>query len=375
MSRARHAEIVGGGLAGLAMATALGQRGWSVRVHERASELRMFGAGIWIWENGLKSLGILGVADQAMARAKAISAFDIRDQDGQAMMQRPFADGDRMLLPPRADLYDALIAGATKYGADIVTDSPVRSATPEGEVVLEDGTTLRADLVIAADGAYSRLRESLFLTKKVDYLWEGYIRLLIPRLPEYSDSVISEYWNGSRRLLYCPCTDEFNYICLACSVDDVRARRVPVDKATWLESFPQHAAIIERFPEEARWDRAVNVTCRRWSSGRGVVIGDAAHGQPPNLGQAANMTFTNVVSLAAAVDSATDIPSALRSWEATERPLSDHVQRWSQLYGKIVGHWPENLSPQRTKFLQFATGLPWVQDQFNRAARHTPYGA
>ena len=34
-----------------------------------------------------------------------------------------------------------------------------------------------------------------------------------------------------------------------------------------------------------------------------------------------------------------------------------------------------SLANQRTRFLQFATGLPWVQDQFNRAARHTPYGA
>jgi len=41
----RHAEIVGAGFAGLTAACALAQRGWSVRVHERADRLRTTGAG------------------------------------------------------------------------------------------------------------------------------------------------------------------------------------------------------------------------------------------------------------------------------------------------------------------------------------------
>ena len=52
----RHAEIVGAGFAGLTAACALAQRGWSVRVHERADRLRTTGAGIYIYENGLRVL-------------------------------------------------------------------------------------------------------------------------------------------------------------------------------------------------------------------------------------------------------------------------------------------------------------------------------
>ena len=47
---------MGAGLAGLLAACALAQRDWKVRVHERSQELRMFGAGIWLWENGLTAL-------------------------------------------------------------------------------------------------------------------------------------------------------------------------------------------------------------------------------------------------------------------------------------------------------------------------------
>ena len=59
MSR-RHAEIAGAGFAGLTAACALAQRGWSVRVHERADRLRTTGAGIYIYENGLRVLEAVG---------------------------------------------------------------------------------------------------------------------------------------------------------------------------------------------------------------------------------------------------------------------------------------------------------------------------
>jgi 2-polyprenyl-6-methoxyphenol hydroxylase-like FAD-dependent oxidoreductase len=118
----------------------------------------------------------------------------------------------------------------------------------------------------------------------------------------------------------------------------------------------------------------MTVRCRAWSEGSVALVGDAAHAQAPNLAQGANITFTNAVSLAAAVADAEDIPLALRRWEQRERPLTDHVQRWSHGYGWIVSMWPERLSGARTRFLQLVTGVPWVESQLNRAARHLPVG-
>src|SRR5579863_5548699 len=59
-SKPRHAEIAGAGFAGLATAVALRQRGWTVCVHEKGPELRAFGAGIYVWHNGLRALDALG---------------------------------------------------------------------------------------------------------------------------------------------------------------------------------------------------------------------------------------------------------------------------------------------------------------------------
>jgi 2-polyprenyl-6-methoxyphenol hydroxylase-like FAD-dependent oxidoreductase len=358
----------------LATSIALAQRGWSVRVHERADTLRMFGAGIWLWENGLRSLAALGVEKEATQRARRIETLVAKDQTGRALMRRSFGDKDRMMLPPRADLYDALIARAEQLDVEIRTSSQAVAARAEGELELDSGKVLVADLVIAADGVFSRVRESLLLTRRVDYLDEGYTRLLIPRRDEDPPTEITEYWSGSRRLLYDPCTDDLNYVCLCCHVDDVAGRQVPVDKATWLESFPDLCGIIERIDEVGRWDRAMRVTCRDWSRGHAAVVGDAAHGQPPNLGQGANLTFQNAVSLATYLDGARDIPAALQEWERNERPLTDHVQKWTDLYGRIASAWPDRWARRRSQFLEAATRVPWVDKQLNRAARNIPVG-
>ena len=371
----RHAEIAGAGLGGLATSIALAQRGWTVRVHERSDTLRMFGAGIWLWENGLLALDALGVEKAATKRARRIETLVARDQNGRALMQRTFGERDRMVLPPRADLYDALIARAYELEVEIVTNSTAVAARPEGELELDNGKVLTADLVVAADGVFSRVRESLLLTRRVDYLDEGYTRLLIPRREEDPPTEITEYWSGSRRLLYDPCTDDLNYVCLCCNVDDVSGRQVPVDKETWLASFPQLGGIIERIDEVGRWDRAMRVTCRDWSRGRAVLVGDAAHGQPPNLGQGANLTFQNALSLADYLDGGTDVADALQAWEKGERPLTDHVQKWTDLYGRVASAWPNRFADRRSQFLEAATKIPWVDRQLNKAARHVPVGA
>jgi 2-polyprenyl-6-methoxyphenol hydroxylase-like FAD-dependent oxidoreductase len=370
----RVAEVAGAGLAGLAVGTALAQHGWQVRIHERAPELRMFGAGIWLWENGLRSLRLLGAEENAIRRAKNIEEWAVVDHQGQDIFRRAFTDEDKMVLPVRADLYQALIDAALAAGVEIVTDSHVAGADPDGFLVLADGTRLPADLVVAADGCFSRIRESLLLTDTISYLREGYIRLLVPRYPGDEESVITEAWHGSRRLLYCPSSDEHHYVAFSCLVDDRRGQAIPVDKASWLESFPVFGDILDRIGDDGRWDRGMTVRCRSWSEGSVVLVGDAAHAQAPNLAQGANITFTNAVSLAAAVAEAKDVPAALRRWEQRERPLTDHVQRWSHGYGWIVSRWPAHLEAARTTLLQLVTGIPWVDDQLNRAARHLPVG-
>jgi 2-polyprenyl-6-methoxyphenol hydroxylase-like FAD-dependent oxidoreductase len=371
----RVAEIGGAGLSGLILASRLAQLGWRVRLHERNSDLRMFGAGIWLWGNGLKSLQMIGAYEAATARAKAMREWRVADRHGRILMARLTTSTDPLLLPPRADLYQALIDRATALGVDIKTSSVASAVRPEGVLVLESGEELKADLVVAADGAYSRLRESILATRWMDYGIEAGIRMLIDHQPGDPEDVCTEYCNGPWRLLYNPCTDGEDYIFLGAPIEDQRARRLPIDRELWTEKFPGAADLVARFAEAgARWDRVVNVKCRCWADGRVAIIGDAAHAMPPNLGQAANMAFLNSMALALEVTQASDIPQALVRWEKNTRPLTEHVQWWSYIYGHIVANWPAALTSLRSDLVRGLTTMEWFDEGLNRGARSVPAG-
>ena len=79
----RHVEIAGGGFTGLTMGTALAQAGWTARVHERTEDIRAFGAGIWIWDNGVRVLKAIGAADDALEGCTDVPTYISHDAKGR----------------------------------------------------------------------------------------------------------------------------------------------------------------------------------------------------------------------------------------------------------------------------------------------------
>jgi 2-polyprenyl-6-methoxyphenol hydroxylase-like FAD-dependent oxidoreductase len=373
MTGARHAEIAGAGFAGLTAACALARRGWSVRVHERADALRTTGAGIYIYENGLRVLEAVGAYEAAIAGAPFAHTREVRD-DGNRVVSVHKWGGSRVFSVVRQRVIDALAAAARVAGVEIVTSSPVASATPKGELVLADGRRLRADLVVAADGSNSRIRDALGLTAKRRYLVDGAIRLLIDKTAEEragSDGAKTvEYWSGTRRVLYTPCSETDIYVALTMLDTDAVGKAVPVNKAEWTRAFPHLESLIDRLGTEGRYDRFELIKLKRWSAGRVAVIGDAAHALPPNIGQGGGCAMMNALSLAVYLDSLADVPAALAAWEKTERPLTEHTQRISLLLG-----WPTTWPP-RLRTLTFALigRSKWLTRQRTRTALHRPTG-
>lgn len=367
----RKAEIVGGGFAGLAAACALAQRGWQVRVHERADRLRTAGAGINLYENGLRVLEALGALDDAVRDGAPARLRETRDNDDRLLATHPWA-GVRVYGVLRQRLIDALAAAARRAGAEILIGSEGASATPDGQLVLTSGESLRADLVVAADGVNSRIRDALGLLGRRRFLPDGCIRVLIPKLDvaEGTDGRTIEYWAGSRRLLYNPCSSTHLYLALTMLHEDEAARALPLSKDVWRTSFPRLAPLIERIGEEARYDRFEYIKLRHWSSGRVAVIGDAAHAIPPNIGQGAGCAMMNALSLAVFLDKEKDVGKALHAWERAERPLTNHTQRISLLFG-MPAFWPPRL---RALFYAAAARSRWLSAQRTRTARHRPTG-
>jgi 2-polyprenyl-6-methoxyphenol hydroxylase-like FAD-dependent oxidoreductase len=99
------------------------------------------------------------------------------------------------------------------------------------------------------------------------------------------------------------------------------------------------------------------------------VLGDAAHAIPPNIGQGAGCAMMNALSLAVHLDRA-GVEEGLAGWERAERPLTNHTQRISLLFG-MPAFWPPKL---RELFYALAARSRWLTAQRTRTARHVPTG-
>jgi 2-methyl-3-hydroxypyridine 5-carboxylic acid dioxygenase len=364
MAASRRAEIAGAGFAGLAAASALCQRGWSVRVHEMNPTLRAFGAGIHIWANGLLVLRALGAYDGVANGSCRPRCYETRTNDVQTSVQPVNTPGtDALYTLTRQHLYSAMLDAAQRAGARIVTDSTAIGAVADGTLLLADGSRLAADLVVGADGVRSRVRESFDLGQQRRRYADGLIRVLADRgtLRGGMWEHVIDFWHVKERtlrILYSPVSEDELYLAMMAPVADEEASAVPVRPQPWLACFPEFEPVLTRLGQRGRYDSYETTKLDRWSEGHVAILGDSAHAMPPTLGQGAGLAISNALGLAVALDERDAVRDALELWEARERPLTDHTQRRA---GEIAG--------QRL----LAGGMDW-DDEGMRAARHIPSG-
>jgi 2-polyprenyl-6-methoxyphenol hydroxylase-like FAD-dependent oxidoreductase len=341
VTAAQHAEIAGAGIAGLAVATALAQRGWTARVHERFPEVREIGAGIALGRNGVEALTALGALDDAVADGRAISRWTIIDQWGRTV-QRGDVDGPNMYTVSRQSLQRALVNAARREGVAVAVDSPVAGAE-DGALILEDGSRHPGELILGADGVGSRVRRSLqergLRSRRID-LDVASLRYVIPCHPGDPVTEMPEWLHGNRRVGLLPLADDRIAMYMYCPGGDRRGRALPIDVEDWSACFPHLRGVFERLPREGTWLPVVETRNRAWVEGSTVLIGDAAYSMAPNLGQGGCTALHSAVTLAEAVSGGEPVAQALRRWELTERRYVDYVQTWSRRYSRMVSQWP-----------------------------------
>ena len=206
-----HAEIAGGGIGGLTLGTLLRQRGWSVRVHERSSEIREIGAGIYIKDNSIRVMEEVGMFEALARRGVRLDKAQVRDSSGRVLLERPHQQPvTRVHVFSRQALIEEWRDTALAAGVEIVTGSQVTGADPKGGLLLDDGRRMAADLVVGCDGFNSKVRDSLRVGATSRKLPTIINRYLLPHRRFTRESVTTEHYSGRRRIGVTPCGDNFH---------------------------------------------------------------------------------------------------------------------------------------------------------------------
>lgn len=333
--------IVGAGIGGLTLAHALQQRGISFRVIEKARDLRAVGAGISLGINAMNVLDGLGVGTRVRTRGEVLRGGSITDERGRPLQTldfAPFAHYGSAVALHRADLQAALIEGVSDHVQLGTTVQSLNQGDGQVTVHFSDGREEEYGVVVAADGLHSAVRTEVFGPQPLRYAGYTSWRFVVPR--SGGDLQPTELWGRGRRLGLVPIGggQVYGFATLNAregASDPVagRARRLRERFANFGGAAP---AVLAQLPE----DEAIihtdirEVVLPRWVRGRVTLLGDAAHGMTPNLGQGAGMSIEDAAVLAEVLGLGAEVQTALTVYEARRKGRVSEIQKQSRWLGR-----------------------------------------
>ena len=332
----RKALVIGGGISGLSAGAALARRGIEVDLVEIKEKLGdLGGIGLSIMGNASKALATIGAAQACVAAGMPADVFTVRASTGEVLATPPWPPLGKPTWPAqigisRADFHRILTDAALSAGAKVhcgVTSRSIVQDKQRAHVVFTDDRSGDYDLIVVADGIYSATRRQLFPgVGRPEHTGQGIWRAYLPRPPDITTTQL--HFGGPQGVVgICPINDRGCYIyCIHAS----RAGEWP-DAATLHEQLREKlegyggpiAALAAQLSDPA----LITYRPLEWLlvpgprySGRVVLIGDAAHANPPNVAQGAAMGIEDAIVLAEEVSRPDPLEDALarfmaRRWE------------------------------------------------------------
>ena len=362
----RRAIIAGAGIGGLSTAIALLQAGFTVAIYERADTIEEFGAGLQLTPNATRILSRLGVLERVLRVASRPNAILVlRGSDSIELMRMPLDAAERRwgapyLIIHRADLRRELIEAVRgQPNVELSLGTSVLDFANNGgclSVGLKSGLTQArddADLLIAADGLRSRIRDRLGFGAQDQAEFTGRVAYRATVNSDEADpqltrnNIILRLGKDAHLVQYPLRGGSItNLVATIGSASATRGDSHAGREADEVASRSSLEKAFSRWSREARSLIQAPAQWRAWplyhrppipsfSLGRVALVGDAAHPMAPFLAQGAAQAIEDAGALGRILAEVQDIPAALSMYSCDRVARAGRVQREALNLGRI----------------------------------------
>ena len=359
MTEETDVVVVGAGGGGAVLALALAKQGIRTVVLDQATGPSKGLRGEILQPNGQRVLDRLGVLQSLPADAtRSVRLFHFCRAGGTRLCSIDYGDlpapYNRAIVTLPNVAHHAIVAAVQQY-----TSVTLRYGTSftglirEGNQVVgvstqgPDGThTVRAKIVVGADGAFSKVREALKIPADLYLYPDGYLIAILE-----SDEPVSEsfYYVGHRTILgIFPATGNKAYLFYMIpkdSMEAVKQRGILALQQIWSQIAPQFSRLFRRLND---WGQTAYMPTGRirtptWVADGAVLIGDAAHAMNPHASQGRMQAMVDAMALAdllpGCLSDQNYSAERLKEFERARRPQVTMLQ---QLADQQVFYWNTN---------------------------------
>jgi 2-polyprenyl-6-methoxyphenol hydroxylase-like FAD-dependent oxidoreductase len=374
--------IIGGGIAGPVLALFLKQSGFCVHIFEASDGPSETGGALGLAPNGMNVLAAAGVAEQVRNASVTAHEWAFENQYGKLLACQSAGDplryGQTGVMITRTALHRVLVEQAEAEGISVTYNKRLTAIDDRpGQPIVayfDDGTSIEGDLIVGADGIRSQVRRAV-MPEAPKPAYSGLLSTggfspcldsnVTPRSDQRVHFIFGQngffgYFNtltaeGPRTLWWstasAPLDPRDQTSTTAKDDKDALRRRLIALHGDWAHPIPQLIQSATDILNIAIHDIP---SLPRWSSGRTVLIGDAAHAVAPHSGQGAAMALEDAQYLAKLLreSNGLQLERVFTAFEQHRRPRTDRVIALGRRNGR-----------RKEKMPAFAF---WIQQQMIR---------
>jgi 2-polyprenyl-6-methoxyphenol hydroxylase-like FAD-dependent oxidoreductase len=348
--------VVGAGGGGAVLALALAKQGISTVVLDQAAGPPQGLRGEILQPNGQHVLDRLGVLQSLPADAtRSVRHFHFCRAGGKRLCSIDYNDlpepYNRAIVTLPNVAHHAIVAAVQQQqSATLRYGTSFAGLLREGHKVVglttqgPDGTsTIRAKIVVGADGAFSKVREALQIPADLHRYPDGYLIAVLESEEPISESF---YYVGHKTILgLFPATGNkvyLFYMIPSGSIEAVKQRGLPSLQQAWSRIAPQFAGLFRGLRD---WNQTAYMPTGRvrtptWVADGAVLIGDAAHAMNPHASQGRMQAMVDAMALSDLLPGCLadkDFSAGrLKEFERIRRP---HVTMLQRLADQQVFYW------------------------------------